>query len=74
MPWKEESSMSQKKKFVLLASNVRELCRRYGISSRTGHKWINRYQKEGESDLEEVPRRSAIFNAASILPVGVGGF
>jgi transposase-like protein len=38
--------MEQRKQFVLTATaedaNISELCRKYGISRKTGHKWINR--------------------------------
>jgi len=38
--------MEQREQFVLAASaedaNISELCRQYGISRKTGHKWINR--------------------------------
>lgn len=38
--------MEQRKQFVLQASaedaNISELCRQYGISRKTGYKWINR--------------------------------
>jgi len=61
MPWKEVSIMSQRKEFVMLAmkegSNIRGLCRRYGISSRTGYKWIGRYREQGETGLENQSRR-----------------
>jgi hypothetical protein len=39
MPWRISSTMSQRLEFVLLASqeraNLRELCRRFGISDLT---------------------------------------
>jgi transposase InsO family protein len=61
MPWKEMDTMSIRKEFVTLAlqagSNIRGLCRQYGISSRTAYKWIARYQAEGEAGLEERSRR-----------------
>jgi transposase InsO family protein len=61
MPWKEMDAMSIRKEFVTLAlqagSNIRGLCRQYGISSRTAYKWIARYQAEGEAGLEERSRR-----------------
>ena len=42
MPWQEVCTMSLCHEFVTLASeteaNVRELCRRYRISSRTAYK------------------------------------
>jgi transposase InsO family protein len=53
--------MSLRKEFVMLAltagSNRRELCRRFGISPKTGYKWLNRYQSEGRNGLQERSRR-----------------
>ena len=61
MPWKEVSSMSQKRDFVALASadnaNLRELCRRFQISPTTGYKWLKRYQEAGEAGLHDRSRR-----------------
>jgi transposase InsO family protein len=61
MPWKEMDTMELRKEFVIFAlqegSNRRELCRRYGISSRTGYKWIKRYQEQGEAGLVEISKR-----------------
>ncbi len=46
MSWETKTVMEQRKQFVLEASeedaNISELCRQYGISRKTGHKWINR--------------------------------
>jgi transposase InsO family protein len=43
MPWKESTFMSQRSEFVALArapgANFSELCRRFGISRKTGYKW-----------------------------------
>ena len=61
MPWKEMNAMSLRAEFVVLArqkgSNIRELCRRYPISSRTAYKWLGRYQQEGEAGLADRSRR-----------------
>jgi transposase InsO family protein len=61
MPWKEMNAMSLRKEFVLLAkqagSNRRELCRHYGISSRTAYKWLKRYEQEGEIGLKDRSKR-----------------
>lgn len=61
MPWKEMDSMSLRKEFVVLAqqegSNIRGLCRRYRISSRTAYKWLKRYQEEGEAGLVDRSKR-----------------
>lgn len=53
--------MSQRREFVLLArqedANVSALCRRYGISRKTGYKWLARYDAEGETGLVDQSRR-----------------
>jgi transposase InsO family protein len=53
--------MSQRHEFVLLASqdraNIRELCHRFGISSATAYKWLNRFASQGVAGLEELSRR-----------------
>lgn len=61
MPWKEMNAMSLRAEFVALAnqegSNIRELCRRYRISSRTAYKWLQRYAQEGEAGLQDRSKR-----------------
>lgn len=61
MPWEEVSVMSQRKEFVELAQgeeiNLRELCRRFGISPTTGYKWLGRFRVGGEAGLADLPRR-----------------
>ena len=61
MPWEEVSVMSQRKEFVELARveeiNLRELCRRFGISPTTGYKWLERFRVDGEAGLADLPRR-----------------
>ena len=56
MPWKEVSTMSQRKEFIVLAMqparNVRALCRAFSISPKTGYKWLARYAAEGEPGLQ----------------------
>ena len=46
MSWETKTVMEQRKEFVeatlLENANISELCRKYGISRKTGHKWINR--------------------------------
>ncbi|TPK95907.1 helix-turn-helix domain-containing protein [Mesorhizobium sp. B2-4-12] len=58
MPFCEVSAMAQKREFVMFAlnegANVRELCRRFGISPTTGYKWIERYQAEGLAGLTAI--------------------
>jgi transposase InsO family protein len=62
MPWREVSMMSERKEFVTLAlsadrANVREMCRRFGISAPTGYKWLRRYGQEGNAGLTDLSRR-----------------
>lgn len=61
MPWQEHSIMSLRHDFVVLASpegaNIAELCRRFGISRKTGYKWLHRFQAGGTNDLTDHSRR-----------------
>lgn len=61
MPWNTVSAMSLRREFVMLAltegCNRRELCRRFGISPKTGYKWLHRYQNGGPDGLQEHSRR-----------------
>ena len=63
MPWQESSIMSLRREFVALAGqegvNARELCRRYGISAKTGEKWLGRARADGEAGLADRSRRPA---------------
>jgi len=60
MPWRDVSVMDQRLEFVRLAmmegANRRELCRRFGISPKTGYKWLARHGA-GEADLADRSRR-----------------
>jgi len=53
MPWQPRNLMDTKREFVELAlqegANRRELCRRFGISPKTGYALLNRYAQEGMS-------------------------
>ena len=61
MPWKEVKPMDQKLLFI--ADHLRkvaalsDLCRRYGISRKTGYKWLARYQEMGVEGLHDQSRR-----------------
>jgi transposase InsO family protein len=61
MPWQEVSTMSLRQEFVALAmqqgANVRELCRRFGVSPKTGYKWLNRFTTRGAAGLCDESRR-----------------
>jgi transposase InsO family protein len=60
MPWYEVNTMSLRHDFCAVASaegaNVSELCRRFGISRKTGYKWLHRYQGGGAAELADRSR------------------
>lgn len=61
MAWREVSIVSQRLEFVALAaaegSNIRGLCRRFGISPQTGYKWMKRHREQGAAGLADRSRR-----------------
>ena len=60
MPWKDVSPMEQKQRFVSLVQSAHftmaELCKEFGISRKTGHKWKARHAAGGFAALEEHSR------------------
>jgi transposase InsO family protein len=60
MPWQEQSLMTVREEFVRLAQQeevpITELCRRYGISRKTGYKWLAR-AAAGETSWADRSRR-----------------
>lgn len=61
MPWREVKPMDQKLLFIAdhlrATTTFSELCCRYGISRKTGYKWVARYQNLGFDGLLEQSRR-----------------
>lgn len=61
MPWQEVSTMSLRREFVMLGLQEEvhraELCGRFGVSRKTGYKWLRRFQEEGLRGLVDRPRR-----------------
>ena len=60
MPWQEVSTMSLRREFVMLALQEKahraELCWRFGVSRKTGYKWLTRFQEEGLKGLVDRAR------------------
>jgi transposase-like protein len=50
MPWQETTVMSERQEFVVFAqqdgANIAALCRCYGISRKTGYKWVARARED----------------------------
>jgi transposase InsO family protein len=61
MTWKAATIMSTRLEFILLATrpnaNIAALCRAYGISRKTGYKWLERFRLDGEPGLLDQSRR-----------------
>ena len=61
MPWRDTSPMDQRTQFIADhlrdALSITELCALYGVSRKTGYKWIDRYLRHGPAGLEERSRR-----------------
>jgi transposase InsO family protein len=60
MPWKNEIPMEQKQRFINLAQSghftVTDLSEEFGITRKTGHKWLERYAASGMDGLNERSR------------------
>jgi len=60
MPWKKSEPMEQRMEFAVRAMqtlNFRALCQQYGISTKTGYKWRERFWRKGLAGMEEESRR-----------------
>ncbi len=60
MPWKKSEPMEQRIEFALKAMgtlNFRALCQEYGISTKTGYKWRERFFRWGWEGMAEESRR-----------------
>ena len=60
MVWKETCAMEERMRFVDAvvenAETFTAICRRFGVSRKTGYKWFARYQEEGAEGLKDRSR------------------
>lgn len=60
MVWRETGIMEVRNAFIdewlKDQVTVTELCERFGISRKTGYKWLNRYDELGRAGLYDLPR------------------
>ena len=51
MGWTETCAVDERMRFVMAVENREEafaaVCRRFGISRKTGYKWLGRYEEAG---------------------------
>jgi putative transposase len=61
MPWRETSPMEQRLEFVRECATelftMTELATQYGISRKTGYKWLAQYETQGALGLQDRSRR-----------------
>lgn len=61
MPWKVSTSVLERTAFCQAVEQSEDsmtaLCRQYGISRKTGYKWLQRYADEGVEGLSDRSRR-----------------
>lgn len=57
MPWQESSPMSERLEFVKACldrtEHIVKICDRFGISEKTGQKWLKRFREGGLEGLED---------------------
>lgn len=57
MPWREISPMDERQRFLKAFRSrtfkFSELCAFYGVSRKTGYKWLNRFWAEGPAGLQD---------------------
>lgn len=60
MPWQETQTVDERLKFVAAymqqEDSMAYLCRHFGISRKTGYKWLERYGERGPVGLEDASR------------------
>jgi putative transposase len=69
MPWRESCAMDERISFIdkHLSGDwtMTELCGAYGISRKTGYKWVERYRVGGRSGLSERSRAPRVHGLAT---------
>lgn len=60
MVWRETCAMDERMRFVMAAVENAEafagICRRFGVSRKTGYKWLERYEEGGAAALADRSR------------------
>lgn len=68
MPWKETSVMEERELFINAvlenADTFKDNCIKFGISTKTGYKWFNRFNEDGLKGLNDHSRRPAAHPAS----------
>lgn len=61
MPWAQTDAMSERLRFVTelrrRKSSFRSLCAAFGVSAKTGYKWLHQFETAGQAGLQDHSRR-----------------
>jgi transposase InsO family protein len=60
MPWQEKTKVQERLIFIAKyedGESMASLCREFGISRKTGYKFLNRYREDGPKGLDDLRRR-----------------
>ena len=73
MVWRETGVIDERISFVAACleddETMSAVCAAYGISRRTGYKWLKRYREHGPSGLLDLPRTPLHHGRATSLDV-----
>ena len=73
MVWRETGVVDERISFVAACleddETMSAVCAAYGISRRTGYKWLTRYRAQGPSGLLDLPRTPLHHGRATSLDV-----
>lgn len=80
MPWQQTDPVNERLKFVVAARggplSMTELCRKFGISRKTGYKLLARCERDGPEGMRDRsrapashPNRTAVEFEAAVLRV-----
>jgi len=71
MVWRETGTMDERVRFVAACLEAEEtisaLCASYGISRKTGYKWLGRYREQGATGLVDLPKAPLQHGRATAL-------
>jgi transposase InsO family protein len=69
MPWREVSKVESRRLFISAVEsgkwNFSEVCRKFGISRKTGYKWLDRFRKQGDDGLFDRSRKPLLIRYAT---------
>ena len=61
MPWRDTFADDERLQFIVETfeglSSVADLCRSFGVSRKTGYKWLGRFDAEGPAGLSDRSRK-----------------